>query len=107
MATTYDLNLGSLDIIGIGTLASGTGELRSGAGIVFNGGNDNSRNGAGGRRAGDQTASNDVRLNGAVRLDGTCVLDTDRDDADDLARPSTDGGGDPVHERRVRGFAGR
>ena len=41
--TTYDLNLGSLDIIGIGMLVSGTGELRSGAGIVFNGGNDNSR----------------------------------------------------------------
>ena len=63
--TTYDLNLGSLDIIGIGTLVSGTGELRSGAGIVFNGGNDNSRDtGLVDDVLVVQTASNDVRLNG-------------------------------------------
>ena len=75
--TSFDLNLGSEDIIGIGNLTSSDGEARTTAGVIFNGGNDNSRSAdsADSLNNGNddllviQTASNDVRINGSVRLE--------------------------------------
>ena len=86
-AFTDDLNLGSVDIIGIGDGVA-DGESRTDAGIVFNGGTDNSRE-AGtvdpGLDNGDDdtlvinTFSADVRFNGSVRLDSDVTIDTDQD----------------------------
>ena len=91
--STFDLNLGSLDIIGIGNLTGSDGEQRSASGIVFNGGNDNSRDtGVVDDLLTIQTTNDDIRLNGSVRLDSDVVLDTDLDDSDDLTRPSVTGG---------------
>ena len=84
---TFDLDLGSVDIIGIGATAAGDGEQRTTAGIVFNGGTDNSREagdvtGAFNDNADDDqltinTTSDDIRLNGSVRLDSDVRIDTD------------------------------
>ena len=82
---TFDLDLGSVDIIGVGTAAQ-DGNTRNAAGIVLNGGDDNSRDAdstlAGTDNSDDDelritTTSDDVRFNGHVFLGSDVVIDQD------------------------------
>ncbi|MBM81193.1 MAG: hypothetical protein CMJ78_11450, partial [Planctomycetaceae bacterium] len=72
---TFDIDLGTVDIIGRG---SDDGNTRNGAGIVLNGGNSNSTTfGAAEDTIAFDTTSDDVRFNGHVVLGSDTTVDVD------------------------------